>query len=351
MKFMEIDDFDYELPTSLIAQQPPKVRGDSKLLIVNPKKSSLLDSHCKNFYDHLSPNDLLIFNDTKVIKARLFGEKATGGKVELLIENIIDPNHALTMIKTSKKIHIGLKIFISKSILLEVTELDEKLFRVKLFGSTFTRLLEEFGHVPLPPYINRKDEAEDLERYQTTFAKNLGAVAAPTAGLHFTENDFIRFKKHKISYNFLTLHVGSGTFQPVKTKNISDHQMHFEYFNISEQLKDQILNTKKEGGRIIAIGTTCMRALEASFMDNEIKTGNQKTNIFIRPGYKFNIVDGLFTNFHLPKSTLLMLVSAFAGYEFTKEIYTHAISKKYRFFSYGDAIFIEQKMLKEDLHK
>ena len=255
------------------------------------------------------------------------------------------------MIKTSKKIHIGLKIFISKSIFLEVTKLDEKLFRVKLFGSTFTRLLEEFGHVPLPPYINRKDQAEDLERYQTTFAKNFGAVAAPTAGLHFTENDFIRFKQHKISYNFLTLHVGSGTFQPVKTKNISDHQMHFEYFNISEQLKDQILNTKKEGGRIIAIGTTCMRALEASFIDNEIKTGNQKTNIFITPGYKFNIVDGLFTNFHLPKSTLLMLVSAFAGYEFTKELYTHAISKKYRFFSYGDATFIEQKMLKEDLYK
>ena len=330
MTLMEIDDFDYELPTNLIAQQPPKVRGDSKLLIVNPNKSTLLDSHCKNFYDYLSPKDLLVFNDTKVIKARLFGEKVTGGKVELLIENIIDPNHALTMIKTSKKIHIGLKIFISKSIFLEVTELDEKLFRVKLF---------------------RKDEAEDLERYQTTFAKNFGAVAAPTAGLHFTENDFIRFKQHKISYNFLTLHIGSGTFQPVKTKNISDHQMHFEYFNISEQLKDQILNTKKEGGRIIAIGTTCMRALEASFIDNEIKTGNQKTNIFITPGYKFNIVDGLFTSFHLPKSTLLMLVSAFAGYEFTKELYTHAISKKYRFFSYGDATFIEQKMLKEDLYK
>ena len=212
-------------------------------------------------------------------------------------------------------------------------------------------MLEEFGHVPLPPYINRKDEAEDLERYQTTFAKNLGAVAAPTAGLHFTENDFLGFKQHKISYNFLTLHVGSGTFQPVKTKNISDHQMHYEYFNISEQLKDQILNTKKKGGRIIAVGTTCMRALEASFVDNEIRTGNQKTNIFITPGYKFNIIDSLFTNFHLPKSTLLMLVSAFAGYEFTKKIYTHAINKKYRFFSYGDAIFIEQKMLKEDLPK
>ena len=349
MTLMEIDDFDYELPTNLIAQQPPKVRGDSKLLIVNPNKNSNIDSHCKNFYDYLSPNDLLIFNDTKVIKARLFGEKATGGKVELLIENIINSNHALAMIKTSKKIQIGLKIFITKSIFLEVIELNEKLFQVKLFESNFTSLLEEFGHVPLPPYINRKDEAGDLERYQTTFAKNLGAVAAPTAGLHFTENDFLRFKRHKIKYNFLTLHVGSGTFQPVKTKNIFDHQMHYEYFNISEQLKDQILKTKEVGGRIIAIGTTCMRALEASFIDNEIRTGNQKTNIFITPGYQFNVVDSLFTNFHLPKSTLLMLVSAFAGYEFTKKIYNHAINKKYRFFSYGDAIFIEQKKLKVDL--
>jgi len=349
MTLMEIDDFDYELPTNLIAQHPPKVRGDSKLLIVNPNKNSILDSHCKNFYSQLKPNDLLIFNDTKVIKARLFGEKVTGGKVELLIENILDSNSALAMIKTSKKVHIGLKILITKSIFLEVLDRKEKLFQVKLFESNFTSLLEDFGHVPLPPYINRADEAEDLERYQTTFAKKLGAAAAPTAGLHFTKENFLKFKQNKIKYNFLTLHVGSGTFQPVKTKNILDHQMHHEYFNISKQLKDQILQTKKAGGRVIAIGTTCMRALEASFIDNEIKTGDQKTNIFITPGYQFNIVDSLFTNFHLPKSTLLMLVSAFAGYEFTKKIYNHAINNKYRFFSYGDAIFIEQKKLKVDL--
>jgi len=294
-------------------------------------------------------NDLLIFNDTKVIKARLFGEKPSGGKVEVLIEKIIDTNKALVMIKTSKKILVGLQILISKSIYLEVTAVKKKLFQVTLYNSNFTNLLDTFGHVPLPPYIKRKDEEKDVDRYQTTYAKNAGAIAAPTAGLHFTKEDFLKFKEKKIKYNFLTLHVGSGTFQPVKTKNIDEHEMHYENFNITEQLKEQILQTKKIGGRVIAIGTTSMRALEGSYKNNEIRTGNQKTNIFITPGYNFKVVDSLFTNFHLPKSTLLMLVSAFAGYNFTKSFYAHAIKNKYRFFSYGDAIFIEQKKVKKDL--
>ena len=346
---MEINDFDYKLPANLIAQQPPKIRGDSKLLIVNPNKNSIVDKHCINFHEYLLPNDLLIFNDTKVIKARLFGEKPSGGKVEVLIEKIIDTNKALVMIKTSKKILVGLQILISKSIYLEVTAVKKKLFQVSLYNSNFTNLLDTFGHVPLPPYIKRKDEEKDVDRYQTTYAKNAGAVAAPTAGLHFTKEDFLKFKEKKIKYNFLTLHVGSGTFQPVKTKNIDEHEMHYENFNITEQLKEQILQTKKIGGRVIAIGTTSMRALEGSYKNNEIRTGNQKTNIFITPGYNFKVVDSLFTNFHLPKSTLLMLVSAFAGYNFTKSFYAHAIKNKYRFFSYGDAIFIEQKKVKKDL--
>ena len=346
---MEINDFDYKLPANLIAQQPPKIRGDSKLLIVNPNKNSIVDKHCINFHEYLLPNDLLIFNDTKVIKARLFGEKPSGGKVEVLIEKIIDTNKALVMIKTSKKILVGLQILISKSIYLEVTAIKKKLFQVTLYNSNFTNLLDTFGHVPLPPYIKRKDEEEDVDRYQTTYAKNAGAVAAPTAGLHFTKEDFLKFKEKKIKYNFLTLHVGSGTFQPVKTKNIDEHEMHYENFNITEQLKEQILQTKKIGGRVIAIGTTSMRALEGSYKNNEIRPGNQKTNIFITPGYNFKVVDSLFTNFHLPKSTLLMLVSAFAGYNFTKSFYAHAIKNKYRFFSYGDAIFIEQKKVKKDL--
>ena len=349
MKRMEINDFDYKLPANLIAQQPPKIRGDSKLLIVNPNKNSIVDKHCINFHEYLLPNDLLIFNDTKVIKARLFGEKASGGKVEVLIEKIIDTNKALVMIKTSKKILVGLQILISKSIYLEVTAVKKKLFQVTLYNSNFTNLLDTFGHVPLPPYIKRKDEEKDVDRYQTTYAKNAGAVAAPTAGLHFTKEDFLKFKEKKIKYNFLTLHVGSGTFQPVKTKNIDEHEMHYENFNITEQLKEQILQTKKIGGRVIAIGTTSMRALEGSYKNNEIRPGNQKTNIFITPGYNFKVVDSLFTNFHLPKSTLLMLVSAFAGYNFTKSFYAHAIKNKYRFFSYGDAIFIEQKKVKKDL--
>ncbi|MDC1109407.1 tRNA preQ1(34) S-adenosylmethionine ribosyltransferase-isomerase QueA [Methylophilaceae bacterium] len=346
---MEINDFDYKLPANLIAQQPPKIRGDSKLLIVNPNKNSIVDKHCINFHEYLLPNDLLIFNDTKVIKARLFGEKPSGGKVEVLIEKIIDTNKALVMIKTSKKILVGLQILISKSIYLEVTAVKKKLFEVTLYNSNFTNLLDTFGHVPLPPYIKRKDEEKDVDRYQTTYAKNAGAVAAPTAGLHFTKEDFLKFKEKKIKYNFLTLHVGSGTFQPVKTKNIDEHEMHYENFNITEQLKEQILQTKKIGGRVIAIGTTSMRALEGSYKNNEIRPGNQKTNIFITPGYNFKVVDSLFTNFHLPKSTLLMLVSAFAGYNFTKSFYAHAIKNKYRFFSYGDAIFIEQKKVKKDL--
>ena len=349
MKRMEINDFDYKLPANLIAQQPPKIRGDSKLLIVNPNKNSIDDKHCINFHEYLLPNDLLIFNDTKVIKARLFGEKPSGGKVEVLIEKIIDTNKALVMIKTSKKILVGLQILISKSIYLEVTAVKKKLFQVTLYNSNFTNLLDTFGHVPLPPYIKRKDEEKDVDRYQTTYAKNAGAVAAPTAGLHFTKEDFLKFKEKKIKYNFLTLHVGSGTFQPVKTKNIDEHEMHYENFNITEQLKEQILQTKKIGGRVIAIGTTSMRALEASYKNNEIRSGNQNTNIFITPGYNFKVVDSLFTNFHLPKSTLLMLVSAFAGYNFTKSFYAHAIKNKYRFFSYGDAIFIEQKKVKKDL--
>ena len=349
MKRMEINDFDYKLPANLIAQQPPKIRGDSKLLIVNPNKNSIVDKHCINFHEYLLPNDLLIFNDTKVIKARLFGEKPSGGKVEVLIEKIINTNKALVMIKTSKKILVGLQILISKSIYLEVTAVKKKLFQVTLYNSNFTNLLDTFGHVPLPPYIKRKDEEKDVDRYQTTYAKNAGAVAAPTAGLHFTKEDFLKFKEKKIKYNFLTLHVGSGTFQPVKTKNIDEHEMHYENFNITEQLKEQILQTKKIGGRVIAIGTTSMRALEGSYKNNEIRPGNQKTNIFITPGYNFKVVDSLFTNFHLPKSTLLMLVSAFAGYNFTKSFYAHAIKNKYRFFSYGDAIFIEQKKVKKDL--
>jgi len=340
---MNIEDFNYELPGNLIAQYPPENRGDSKLLLANPSTQTLKDLTFKSFLGLVGPNDLIIFNNTKVIKARLYGQKETGGKVEILIEQILDNQKALAMIKSSKKINLDYKILLSENYEVEIVERKNNLFLIKLNQGSFDELMEKKGHIPLPPYINRPDEIDDIERYQTVFAKTQGAIAAPTAGLHFSEDDFKLFEQNKISYAFITLHVGSGTFQPVKVLDIDKHIMHKEFFEITEETKIKIETTKKNGGRIIAIGTTVMRALESSFLENKIITGPQHTKIFIKPGYKFKVVDSLLTNFHLPKSTLLMLVSAFAGLSFTQKMYSHAIEKNYRFFSYGDAMFIEQK--------
>ena len=340
---MNIEDFNYELPGNLIAQYPPENRGDSKLLLANPSTQTLKDLTFKSFLGLVGPNDLIIFNNTRVIKARLYGQKETGGKVEILIEQILDNQKALAMIKSSKKINLDYKILLSENYEVEIVERKNNLFLIKLNQGSFDELMEKKGHIPLPPYINRPDEIDDIERYQTVFAKTKGAIAAPTAGLHFSEDDFKLFDQNKISYTFITLHVGSGTFQPVKVLDIDKHIMHKEFFEITEETKIKIETTKKNGGRIIAIGTTVMRALESSFLENKIITGPQHTKIFIKPGYKFKVVDSLLTNFHLPKSTLLMLVSGFAGLSFTQKMYSHAIEKNYRFFSYGDAMFIEQK--------
>ena len=345
---MNIENFNYELPSKLIAQYPTKNRGDSKLLVANPSSQILKDLYFHNFINLIAPNDLIVFNNTKVIKARIFGHKETGGKIEILIEQVLDNQKALAMIKSSKKINIDLKIILSDKYVVDIIERKENLFLIQLNQGSFHEVMELNGHVPLPPYINRPDEIDDIERYQTVFAKNKGAIAAPTAGLHFSEVDFKLLNENNINYAFITLHVGSGTFQPVKVTDIDQHIMHTEQFEITHDTKSKIESAKKNGGRIIAIGTTVLRALESSFLKNEIMTGHQKTNIFIKPGYKFKLVDSLFTNFHLPKSTLLMLVSAFAGYEFTKKMYSHAIEKKYRFFSYGDAMFIEQKSRSND---
>jgi S-adenosylmethionine:tRNA ribosyltransferase-isomerase len=243
---------------------------------------------------------------------------------------------------------MNFKIILSNKYVIEILERKENLFLIQLNQGSFQDLMELNGHVPLPPYINRPDEIDDIQRYQTVFAKNKGAIAAPTAGLHFSEDDFQLFDQNNINYAFITLHVGSGTFQPVKVTDIDQHIMHSEEFEITNETKIKIELARKKGGRIISIGTTVLRALESSFIKNEIMTGHQKTTIFIKPGYTFKLVDSLFTNFHLPKSTLLMLVSAFSGYEFTKKMYSHAIEKNYRFFSYGDAMFIEQKSTNND---
>ena len=340
---MNIDDFNYNLPENLIAQSPLKERRDSRLLIINPTKQTLQDSFFKQFTSHLSSNDLVIFNDTKVIKARLFGKKLTGGKVELLIERILDNMNATALIKTSKTIKSGMEVMIDKGVYLKIISRKNNLFHVRLNKGSFEKLLKSYGHIPLPPYIQREDEEQDMIRYQTIYAKNEGAVAAPTAGLHFSQSDFKELNKKNITTAFLTLHVGSGTFQPVKVSDINDHIMHEEVYYLDANIIDAIAKTKAKGGRIIAIGTTVLRALESAFAEEVIKKDYNVTKIFIKPGFKFKVVDALFTNFHLPKSTLLMLISAFAGSKFTKKAYNHAIEKKYRFFSYGDAMFIEQK--------
>jgi len=345
---MNIEDFNYALPSKLIAQYPTKYRGSSKLLIADPLSQDLQDLSFRNFIELIRPNDLIIFNDTKVIKARLFGKKESGGKIEVLIEKILPDKKALAMIKSSKKINIGLKILLSENYVIEILERKKNLFLIELNKDSFDELMRKNGHTPLPPYINRPDEIGDTERYQTVYAKKTGAIAAPTAGLHFSEADIKLFDQKNINYSFVTLHVGSGTFQPVKVKNIDEHIMHEEQFEITNEVKERIEVAKKNGGRIIAIGTTVLRALESAYVNNKMKIGAQETNIFIKPGYQFKIVDSLFTNFHLPKSTLLMLVSAFAGHAFTKKIYRYAINKKYRFFSYGDAMFIEQKKIGTD---
>ncbi len=340
---MRIDDFDYELPERLIAQFPPKERGDSKLLIINPILKLIQGDKFRNFLKHINPDDLIIFNDTKVLKARLFGRKDTGGKIEILVERIINDKNALAMIRSSKKITEKNIIQLSNEITININGRESNLYKIQLNTGSFYEVLESLGHIPLPPYINREDSVDDENRYQTIFARESGAVAAPTAGLHFSEKDFESLKVRNINHTFITLHVGSGTFQPIKVDDLEHHVMHKELYFISEKTKELIMMTKKKGGRVIAICTTVLRALESAFDNNTIRVGHQETKIFIKPGYKFKVVDALFTNFHLPRSTLLMLVSAFAGYEFTKKIYDHAILNQYRFFSYGDAMFIEQK--------
>ena len=338
---MNIEEFNYHLPPNLIAQFPKKDRSDSRLLILNPCQNIIVDKEFKSFIDTIKQNDLVIFNNTKVIKARLFGEKNSGGKVEILIEKIINEHLVIGHIGTSKKIKDGLEILVGPAKIRVQSRIDN-MFLLSISIDVY-QLIDQFGQLPLPPYINRKNNEEDLDRYQTIFAKHEGAIAAPTAGLHFDDVFFDHLKQKEIDYDFITLHVGSGTFQPVRQENIQNHKMHSEEFFIDENVYKKIEQTKKNNGRVIAIGTTVLRALESAYSVKKKITGFQKTDIFIYPGYRFKVVDSLFTNFHLPKSTLLMLVSAFAGHSFIMAAYRHAVHEEYRFFSYGDAMFIEQR--------
>lgn len=339
---MNIEEFNYSLPEELIAQHPTDKRSASRLLQLNPNTKEIKDNNFTNFLSLINRNDLLIFNDTKVIKARINGHKKSGGKVEVLIEKIINQNSFVGHIGTSKKINAGLEIIVDK-FKLTVKDREENMFIIETDDNIFD-IIDNHGKLPLPPYINRDNEDFDDDRYQTVFAKHDGAIAAPTAGLHFDDQFFSELSKQNFNFSFITLHVGSGTFQPVRNSNITDHKMHSEEFMISQDVYDRIEETKKNSGRIIAIGTTVLRALESAYNQPRKDTNFQKTNIFIYPGYQFKIVDSLFTNFHLPKSTLIMLVSAFAGHSFTMSAYAHAVQEEYRFFSYGDAMFIEQKL-------
>lgn len=313
------------------------------MLHLNGIDGKLADERFIDLPKFLNVGDLLVFNDTRVIKARLFGHKHTGGNVEVLIERVINQHTAYAHVRASRSPKIGSLIRLSDAFDVEVTARHDDLFELRFLNETSVLdLLEQYGALPLPPYITHEATSEDEERYQTVYAKNLGAVAAPTAGLHFSDAILEQIKQKGIDIAYVTLHVGAGTFQPVRVDNIHEHKMHSELYEISEQAVDLIAKTKARGGKVTAIGTTAMRALESAARYGELKADCGETDIFITPGYKFKVVDRLFTNFHLPKSTLLMLVSAFGGMENIKQAYQHAIKKEYRFFSYGDAMLIEK---------
>lgn len=339
---MRTKDFYFDLPESLIAQYPLPNRQDSRLLIYDKHEQTIQHDQFKNLVDFLKPNDLLVFNNSKVIKARLFAKKVTGGKIELLVERVLSPSTFLAHIRASHPPKPGSELLITDEIRIVVEEKANHLYRCSTKHSVYSsaksihQILEQHGHIPLPPYIQRSDELEDMARYQTVYAEAEGSVAAPTAGLHFDEALLEQLSKSNIQKGFVTLHVGSGTFQPVRTESIFDHHMHSEWMCLESALVEQIKSTKMKGGRVIAVGTTALRALESASQSGTIQPYEGDTSIFIYPGYAFKTVDGLITNFHLPESTLLMLVSAFIGYEPMLKVYQSAVEDGYRFFSYGD---------------
>ncbi len=340
---MQVSDFDFELPDELIARYPAPERAGSRLLCLDPVTGTMAHRHFQDILDLLNPNDLLVFNDTRVIPARLFGKKETGGHIEILVERIESERVALAHVRASKSPKPGSRIILDEGTQLEMMERQGDLFRLRFpQGQTVLSVLHAQGHMPLPPYIDRPDQYTDRERYQTVYARREGAVAAPTAGLHFDEALMAALDEKGVGKAFVTLHVGAGTFQPVRVEEITQHQMHSEWVEVSEQVCARIRQTREQGGRVIAVGTTSVRALESASHSGHIEPMVGDTDIFIYPGYQFRSVDALITNFHLPRSTLLMLVSAFAGRDRVLAAYAEAVRQQYRFFSYGDAMFIER---------
>jgi S-adenosylmethionine:tRNA ribosyltransferase-isomerase len=340
---MRLSDFDFDLPPELIAQYPLPNRVDSRLLCLDGRSGALQDRRFSDLPGLLRPGDLLVFNDTRVIPARLHGRKPTGGRVEVLVERVEAPDRVLAHVRASKAPRPGSLLLLGDGVPVRVLERVEDLFRLEVGQGTFSELMERHGHVPLPPYIERSDERLDTSRYQTVYARRDGAVAAPTAGLHFDEPLLERLRAMGVEQVEVTLHVGAGTFQPVRSERLDEHVMHREYLEVGEQVCEQVRRARTRGGRVVAVGTTGVRSLETAAADGELRPFAGDTRLFIRPGFRFRVVDLLITNFHLPRSTLLMLVSAFAGHGQVLAAYRHAVEQRYRFFSYGDAMLLSRQ--------
>ena len=337
---MLLSDFDYNLPEELIAQTPIEPRNFSRLMVLDPIADKISHHHFYDLKNFLNAGDTLIFNDTRVIPARLIGHRESGARVEIFLLRRLDFSHWETLVKPGKKALVGNKIIFDDDLSCNVVSHTNFGGRVVefVFDGVFEQILDRLGETPLPPYIHEK--LSDSERYQTVYNRERGSAAAPTAGLHFTNEQMNDLKNFGVNLGFVTLHVGLGTFRPVNVENIEDHNMHEEFFSIPQSTVDLINLTKKNNRRVIAVGTTSVRTLESAFFDGHLNAGSDSTKIFIYPGYKFNVVDSLITNFHLPKSTLLMLISAFAGRDFILRAYREAVKERYRFFSFGDAMLI-----------
>ena len=344
---MKLSDFSFTLPEHLIAKYPTPDRTASRLLHLNGTTGDVNHKQFQQMLDLVEPGDLLVFNNTRVIPARLLGQKASGGKVEVLIERIVDDNNALAHVRASKAPKPGTDLLLEGAVSVTVTGRQDALFELRFNGdATVLEQLEQYGHMPLPPYIDRPDEQADKERYQTVYNQAPGAVAAPTAGLHFDDALLERLQQKGVNLAYVTLHVGAGTFQPVRVDNILEHKMHSEFAIVPEDVVNAVRATKAAGKRVIAVGTTSVRSLESSALEaskEEVLVPYQSdTDIFIYPGFEFKVVDAMFTNFHLPESTLIMLISAFAGKDNVLHAYEQAIEQEYRFYSYGDSMFIEK---------
>ena len=344
---MRRQDFYYDLPEELIAQEPLPQRTGSRLLVLNGVNGDIQHSQFNDLTDWLEPNDLLVFNNTRVIPARLYGVKQTGGRVEILIERFLEGGSALAHVRASKSSKPGTAILITPDETSDATEFSvrvqgrrDALFELVVDSGSWPEILKTYGHIPLPPYIERSDNAKDRERYQTVFAQRDGAVAAPTAGLHFDAHLLEDIRSQGVKTAEVTLHVGSGTFQPVRAEKITDHHMHSEWLEVNEDVVAAVQRCRECKGRVVAVGTTAVRSLETAARGGMLKTFSGDSDIFLYPGQPFNVVDAMVTNFHLPESTLIMLVAAFAGHENTMAAYQQAVDQRYRFFSYGDAMLV-----------